>query len=338
MQPERAHGFAASAIRMLAFLPKIVHRFTSPAKKLAVHTLGTTFPSPFGLAAGFDKNATMLDGLTVLGFGHIEVGTLTRYKQPGNAKPRLFRLPEERALINRMGFNNDGAAKAVPRLEAARMKREKRCAGGRPDVIFGVNIGKSRATPVSAAVADYVHSARLLAPLADYIAVNVSSPNTPGLRALQEVEQLAPLITAIKLAAGDTPVLVKIAPDMSDEQLTQIAGLAVRTGVAGIIATNTTVSRLPLTNPVARQDAAAAGEGGLSGAPLKERSLEVLRIIRAAVPERMCIISVGGVQNAGDVLARLRAGATLVQGYTEFIYQGPFWAWRINRQLARAFN
>src|SRR5690606_25734600 len=258
--------------------------------------------------------------------GHVEVGTLTKYAQPGNPRPRVFRLVDDRALINRMGFNNDGSDAALPRIERARLKRR------RP--VIGVNIGKSRVTEVEDAIADYVWSAERLAPFADYLAVNVSSPNTPGLRGLQELEMLEPLLAAVKQAAGRTPLLVKIAPDMEDEQIDGILALAVRLDLDGIIATNTTVSRAGLTASSAEVE--SMGAGGLSGAPLRDRSLEVLRRIAGSAPAGFCVISVGGVTDAADVLARLQAGATLVQGYTAFIYEGPLWARAINRGLVRA--
>ncbi|MBK0419094.1 quinone-dependent dihydroorotate dehydrogenase [Leucobacter sp. CSA1] len=326
MDPETAHHLAFSAIRIAPALERALRGLCAPDPGLRVRALGLDFPSPFGLAAGFDKNAEGIAGLGALGFGHVEVGTLTRHAQPGNPKPRLFRLVADRGLINRMGFNNGGSAAAVPRIERARMRRH------RP--IIGVNIGKSRATEVEDAVEDYVWSAQRLAPIADYLAVNVSSPNTPGLRGLQELEMLEPLLTAVRDAAGKTPLLVKIAPDMGDEQVDGIVRLAARLGLDGVIATNTTISREGLATPATEVE--AMGAGGLSGAPLRDRAIEVLRRARAAAPEGFCVISVGGVTTAADVLARLEAGADLVQGYTAFIYEGPAWAGEINRGLVRA--
>ena len=327
LDPEFAHTLAFLVIRYLPFGP-IVRRFTRPAPSLAVRTLGLEFDSPFGIAAGFDKHGSGIRGLGQLGFGHVEVGTVTAIAQPGNPKPRLFRLIPDRAVINRMGFNNHGAAALQPLLVKATARKT------RP--VIGANIGKSRVVEVDDAIDDYLVSARLLAPAADYLAVNVSSPNTPGLRGLQELEKLSPLLTAVKDAAGSTPVLVKIAPDLSDDQVVAIATLAVKLGLAGIIATNTTLSRQGLLTDAAKLD--AAGAGGLSGAPLAARSLQVLRVIRSAVPPAFCVISVGGVETAADVQARLDAGATLVQGYTAFLYRGPFWAAGINRALARLRN
>ncbi|GAA4197390.1 quinone-dependent dihydroorotate dehydrogenase [Microbacterium oryzae] len=324
--PETAHHLAMPVIRAMGIRPFswAARAFTRPAPELRVHALGHEFPTPFGVAAGFDKNAVAVRGLDALGFGHVEVGTLTAIPQPGNPKPRLFRLVADRALVNRMGFNNHGAAAAAKRL--ARLRR-----GG---AVVGVNIGKSRVVDVADATADYVASARMLSPLADYLAVNVSSPNTPGLRGLQAAETLRPLLSAVKAAAGATPLLVKIAPDLPDDEIDGIARLARELGLAGLIATNTTIARDGLTaDPVT---IIQAGDGGLSGAPLKARSLEVLRVVRAAVPDPdFCVISVGGVETAAEVQERLDAGATLVQGYSGFIYEGPFWARRINRDLAQ---
>lgn len=327
MDPERAHHLGAFVIRAagLAPLAAVTRRLTAPDPGLRVQALGLTFDSPFGVAAGFDKNVTMGEGLRALGFGHVEVGTVTALPQPGNPRPRLFRLVGDRAVINRMGFNNDGAAVAASRLR--RLRRSRR----RP--VVGVNIGKSRAVAVEDATTDYVRSARLLAPLADYLVVNVSSPNTPGLRGLQAVETLRPLLTAVRDAAGDTPLLVKIAPDLDDDEVRDISRLAVDVGLSGLIATNTTIARNGLRTPAATVE--AAGAGGLSGAPLRHRSLEVLRLVRAAVPEDFVVISAGGVETADDVRERLDAGATLVQGYTAFLYRGPLWARQINRGLAR---
>lgn len=327
LDPEMAHHLAFDVIRALPRMGvgPMLRRLTRPHPSLAVTALGLRFDSPFGVAAGFDKDGRAIRGLGQLGFGHVEVGTVTAIAQPGNERPRLFRLIADEAVINRMGFNNRGAQDAAPRL-AREMAR-----GARP--IIGANIGKSRVVDVDDAIADYLVSARLLAPVSDYLAVNVSSPNTPGLRGLQELDKLAPLLTAINAAAGDTPVLVKIAPDLSDEQVSRISELAVALGLSGIIATNTTLSREGLrTDPAIIE---AAGAGGLSGAPVAERSLAVLRIIRRSVPTDFCVISVGGVGTAAQVAERLAAGATLVQGYTAFLYRGPLWALSINRGLAR---
>ncbi|MFT2816552.1 quinone-dependent dihydroorotate dehydrogenase [Leifsonia sp. A12D58] len=330
LDPENAHHLAFGVIKALPTLGfgRLVNRFTRPRTDLSVQTLGLTFESPFGVAAGFDKDGKAVIGLGQLGFGHVEVGTLTAIAQPGNPKPRLFRLVPDRAVINRMGFNNGGAAAAVERLTKVRT------IAGRP--VLGINIGKSRVTAVEDATADYLSSTNVLAPLADYLVVNVSSPNTPGLRGLQELEQLAPLLTAVKGKAGTTPLLVKIAPDLTDDEVTRIAELVVQLGLDGIIATNTTLSREGLaTDPEVVE---AAGAGGLSGAPLAARALDVLRIIRANVPAELCVISVGGIETADQVAERLAAGATLVQGYTAFLYRGPLWAREINRGLDKILS
>lgn len=323
MNPEAAHHLAFVAIRALGAVKGPFQRFFAPHRSLRVHTLGMTFPSPFGLAAGFDKDAQGIEGLGALGFGHVEVGTLTPVGQDGNPQPRLFRLIEDRAVINRMGFNNGGAWRAVTRLEEARAEKI------RPAI--GVNIGKNLTTSVDNAVSDYIAGTEQLASLADYLAVNVSSPNTPGLRGLQELGALEPLLQAVRAHAGDTPVLVKIAPDMNDEQIDAIVDLVIRVDLQGIIATNTTISREGLH--AAPEQVTAIGAGGLSGTPLKGRAMEVLHRIRERAPKGMCVISVGGVTTAQDVLDRLDAGATLVQGYTAFLYEGPFWARQINRGL-----
>lgn len=327
LDPEDAHHLAFRVIRALPAvgLGKLVERFAAPDAALAVDTLGLRFPSPFGVAAGFDKDGYAVRGLGQLGFGHVEVGTITAVAQPGNPRPRLFRLVSDRALVNRMGFNNGGADAAAGRLSQLARRRD------RP--VLGVNIGKSRVTAVEDAVADYVRSARVLAPFADYLVVNVSSPNTPGLRGLQEIDSLAPLLESVRAASGDTPLLVKIAPDIADAEIVRICDLVQRLGLDGIIATNTTISREGLR--AAPSVVEAIGAGGLSGAPLAARSLEVLRLIRAQVPSELCVVSVGGVETAADVQDRLDAGATLVQGYSAFIYRGPLWARQINRGLAR---
>ncbi|MER7129392.1 quinone-dependent dihydroorotate dehydrogenase [Streptosporangium saharense] len=324
IDPEDIHHLTVGALRLLSATPvvrRLVHRRLAPRDPaLRVQAFGVHFPSPFGLAAGFDKDARCVEAMSALGFGHVEVGTITAHAQPGNARPRLFRLVRERAVINRMGFNNAGAAAAAKVLGRTR---------GVP-VVVGVNIGKTKVVPESQAADDYVTSAKELAPLADYLVVNVSSPNTPGLRDLQAVELLRPLLRAVKEVADGTPrrtpLLVKIAPDLADEDVDAVADLALELGLDGVIATNTTISR---------RDVSSAETGGLSGRPLKARSLEVLRRLRARVGDRLVLVSVGGVEGVDDVWERLLAGATLVQGYTGMIYEGPLWAWRINRDLSR---
>jgi len=332
LDPERAHHLAMVVIRAIPRLGlrRAVAAFTRPTRDISVHALGLRFPTPFGVAAGFDKNATAVLGLGALGFGHVEIGTVTAHPQPGNPRPRLFRLIADRAVVNRMGFNNDGAARVLPRVERLRMERAR---SGMRGPAIGVNIGKSRIVSVDDALEDYLSSTRLLAPVADYLVVNVSSPNTPGLRGLQELDRLRPLLEAVQAEAAPTPVLVKIAPELQDEQVRHIAELVAQLGLAGVVATNTTLSREGLSSTP--ELVAAAGEGGLSGPPLAARSLEVLRLLRGALPAGACIISVGGVSTAQDVRERLEAGATLVQGYTAFLYLGPLWARAINRGLSR---
>ncbi|MEN9713449.1 MAG: hypothetical protein RLZZ164_113 [Actinomycetota bacterium] len=323
MDAEFAHHIGMSSIRILGATN--ISSLLRPRQKHPVSAFGLNFDSPFGLAAGFDKNAVAIKPLGDLGFSHVEVGTVTAVAQSGNPKPRLFRLIADRALINRMGFNNQGAAVVASRIAATR----KRYGATLP--VIGVNIGKSRVVEVEDAVADYRTSARLLAPVADYIAVNVSSPNTPGLRSLQSVKALQPILKAVQEESNGKPVLVKIAPDLADEDIRDVAKLAVKLGLAGVIATNTTIGRDGLSADVVAVE--AIGAGGLSGAPLKARSLEVLQILREALPDQIAIVSVGGVETAADVRERLAAGATLVQGYSAFIYEGPLWARKLVNQL-----
>ena len=329
LDPEFTHEWGMRVIALAGMWPlrSILRKKTAPVASLRVHALGLTFGSPVGLAAGFDKNAVAIRGMYALGFDHVEVGTVTALPQKGNPKPRLFRLPDDQALINRMGFNNDGAQVVAARLRALRAQ------GGELPVI-GVNIGKSRVTALSDATADYVASAALLAPLADYLVVNVSSPNTPGLRGLQQEKELTPLLKAVQAAAEGTPVLVKIAPDLDAKAIASVCKLVMRLNLAGIVATNTTISREGLS--AAPQDVARLGEGGLSGAPLRERSLEVLDMVRQILPREVCVVSVGGVFDGQDVAERLDAGATLVQAYTGFVYRGPLFAAQVTKELQAA--
>jgi len=310
---ERAHRLGFRAVR--AARPLLARL---PVADDPVEAMGLRFRNRLGLAAGFDKNAVGIDALAALGFGHVEVGTVTGEPQPGNPRPRLFRLPADRAVVNRMGFNNDGAEVVAARL-AARKRRS--------DVVLGVNIGKSKVVPEDEAVRDYEKSARLLAPYADYLVVNVSSPNTPGLRDLQAVEKLEPILRAVRGVAGDVPLLVKIAPDLADKDVIAVADLAVGSGLDGIIATNTTISREGLASPPAEVE--AAGAGGLSGRPLAERATAVLRMLRERVGPDLTLVGVGGIGTVEDARARLEAGATLVQAYTAFVYEGPAWPRRI---------
>jgi dihydroorotate dehydrogenase len=285
---------------------------------LASTVFGVHFPGPLGLAAGFDKDGTGLNAWGALGFGYAEVGTVTAQAQPGNPAPRLFRLPADRALLNRMGFNNHGAAALATRL-----------ARHRPDVPIGVNIGKTKITAAADAADDYRASARQVGPHAAYLVVNVSSPNTPGLRDLQTVEALRGILSAV-LAETSTPVLVKIAPDLADTDIDDIADLAVELGLAGIVATNTTVSREGLRTPGVAQ----LGSGGISGPPLTRRAGEVLQRLYGRVGDRLTLISVGGIETVDDAWDRITAGASLLQGYTGFIYGGGLWAKHIHDGLA----
>jgi dihydroorotate dehydrogenase len=322
--PETAHHLGVLLIKFLgatgaAALSQVGVRASG------VQVFGISFAGPFGMAAGFDKNAEVVRELGQLGFSHVEIGTVTRFAQDGNPKPRLFRLKKDLSLINRMGFNNDGADAIALRLKKLR-------GSGVKLPVIGVNIGKSKVTELEDAVSDYQYSARVLAPLADYIAVNVSSPNTPGLRTLQAIEQLEPILTAVQAEALGKPVLVKIAPDLSDEDVVAVAALATKLSLAGVIATNTTISRSDLNTPSRQVE--AMGAGGLSGPVLKSRSVEILKLLRSKLPSSVAIVSVGGVFTAGDVAQRLELGASLVQGYTGFVYEGPLWARKIIRGLA----
>jgi dihydroorotate dehydrogenase len=332
--PEAAHRAAFWLIRAAADVPGfawVLRRLLGPRDpSLRVRALGLDFPGPLGLAAGFDKDGEGVIGLSALGFSFIEVGTVTAQPQPGNPKPRMFRFPDERALINRMGFNNHGAAALSARLRALRARP-----GFKP--IIGVNIGKTKVVSEEEAVADYVTSARLVADVADYVVVNVSSPNTPGLRNLQAVDKLRPILAGVRVALDEAsprrrvPLLVKIAPDLADSDVDAVADLALDLGLDGIIATNTTISREGLHDSAAVAD---AGQGGLSGAPLKRRSLEVLTRLHDRCGKRLTLVAAGGITTPADAEARLAAGATLLQAYTAFIYEGPFWPGLVQRGLA----
>jgi len=320
---EAAHHLTFGLLRAFAFVPPFawmleqMTTFRSP--RLETRAFGVDFPNPVGLAAGFDKDAKGPDALARLGFGFIEIGTVTAEAQPGNPKPRLFRLTDDRALLNRMGFNNDGARAAKARLER-RSPRAK--------AIVGVNIGKTKVCPPEKAPDDYATSASLLAERAAYCVVNVSSPNTPGLRDLQAIEPLRAILVAAReaLDAGSpnrrVPLLVKIAPDLADEDIDKVADLALELGLEGIVAVNTTLSRGGLRTEKGAVE--ALGNGGVSGAPLKKRALAVLERVRDRVGDRVAIIAVGGIESADDAWERITAGASLVQIYTGFIYGGPF--------------
>jgi dihydroorotate dehydrogenase len=336
--PEAAHLAAFGLLRGVARVPGaawLLRRWLGPRDPvLRVRALGLSFPGPVGLAAGFDKDARGTRGLAALGFGFVEVGTVTARAQPGNPRPRMFRLAADRALVNRMGFNNAGASAAAAVLRRARARP------GGP--VVGVNIGKTRAVPDADAAADYAASARAVAAVADYVVVNVSSPNTPGLRDLQAADRLKPVLVAVRAALDAAvsgrperrvPLLVKIAPDLADADVDAVADLALELGLDGIIATNTTTSRTGLASPAA--EVAAAGAGGLSGPPLRARSLEVLRRLHARTGDRLVLIAAGGIETPDDAWERLRAGATLVQAYTGFVYGGPLWPRRMHAGLAR---
>jgi dihydroorotate dehydrogenase len=326
---EWAHTLTFAALRWLHAVPvarrllRAIWGGSEPG--LEVQAFGLRFSSPVVLAAGFDKHATGYAALLELGFGGVEIGTITNEAQPGNPRPRLFRLPRDRALLNRMGFNNCGAEQAERHLRAPRRG------------VVGVNIGKTKRVPESEAVADYAASARRLAPLADYLVVNVSSPNTPGLRDLQAAEKLRPLLQAVQAAlrgnsSGRLPaLLIKIAPDLADEDILGVADLALELEIDGIVATNTTISRAGLETPASAIE--ALGAGGISGAPLRQRALEVLRLLRSRAGSRLTLVAVGGIDSAEEAWERLRAGASLVQIYTAFIYEGPALPSRIGQGL-----
>ncbi|WP_326549207.1 quinone-dependent dihydroorotate dehydrogenase [Mycolicibacterium sp. ND9-15] len=324
--PERIHTWVFAVLRAVTYLPwprRALKRWLGPRDPVLASTVfGVRFPGPLGLAAGFDKNGSGLHTWGALGFGYAEVGTVTAQAQPGNPKPRMFRLSHDHALLNRMGFNNHGAGELAMKL-----------ARHLPDVPIGVNIGKTKATPADEAVQDYATSARLLGPLASFVVVNVSSPNTPGLRDLQAVQSLRPILTAVQ-AETSTPVLVKIAPDLSDQDVDEIADLAVELGLAGIVATNTTVSRDGLTT----EGVDDLGPGGISGRPVARRSAEVLRRLYRRVGDRLVLVSVGGIETAEDAWDRITAGASLLQGYTGFVYGGGFWPKRIHDGIAHRLH
>ncbi|BCI53841.1 dihydroorotate dehydrogenase (quinone) [Mycolicibacterium litorale] len=322
VSPERIHTWVFALLRTLTTprpLRRALRGRLAPRDPVLASTVfGVHFPGPLGLAAGFDKDGLGLHTWPALGFGFAEVGTVTARPQPGNPAPRLFRLPADRALLNRMGFNNDGAARLAQRLTRHTA-----------DAPVGVNIGKTKTTPPDRAVEDYADSARQLGPLASFLVVNVSSPNTPGLRDLQAVESLRPILSAVREQTS-TPVLVKIAPDLSDTDVDEIADLAVELGLAGIVATNTTVSREGLKTP----GVADLGPGGISGAPVAARSLEVLRRLYRRAGDRLVLVSVGGIETADDAWERITSGASLLQGYTGFVYGGGLWAKHIHDGLA----
>ena len=323
--PERVHERAMGGLAWAGEHPGALRLVSAACSvrdpRLTTPAFGLTFPNPLGLAAGFDKNAIAVPTWAALGFGFVEVGSITAHAQPGNPRPRLFRLPDDAALVNRLGFNNEGAAAVALRLRALKQ-------AGPLSVPLGVNIGKSKVTPLENAPEDYLNSLGKLWPWADYFVINVSSPNTPGLRALQERERLTDLLAAIqnfRTSQPAKPVLLKVAPDLSDHELADIAELAVNYELSGLVATNTTVLRRGLSTPFDET-------GGLSGRPLKARSLAVLHFLKS-LGTGLPLVSVGGISSVDDVLARFGAGAVLVQLYTSLVYEGPFLLRRLNREL-----
>jgi dihydroorotate dehydrogenase len=322
LPPETAHELA---LHSLSLLPSRLLAKNFSDASLCIERFGLSFPNPVGLAAGFDKNGIALQPLAALGFGFIEAGTVTFHPQPGNPRPRLFRLREDQALINRAGFNNDGAA-----AFARHVKQH------RPDCVLGVSIGKSKITPLEDATEDYLKSFELVFEVADYIAVNVSSPNTPQLRELQQSEQLALLLSALiarnRELQKPLPLLVKLSPDLDRRELEMIVDVIDRLHIDGIIATNTTISRADLRTDAKR--VTACGEGGLSGKPLAHRSTRMIADLYGLTSGRIPLIGVGGIFTAEDAWEKIAAGASLVQLYTGFIYQGPNIAQQINEGLA----
>ena len=329
--PERVHERVMGGLSWAAEHPGALRLVSAACSvrdtRLETHAFGLTFPNPIGLAAGFDKNAVAVLTWAALGFGFVEVGSVTAHAQPGNPKPRLFRLPDDDALVNRLGFNNEGAVAVASRLQTLRRS-------GNLHVPLGVNVGKSKLTPLDDAPEDYLRSLRQLWPFADYFVINVSSPNTPGLRALQERERLTELLGAVqdfRTSHPAKPVLLKVAPDLSEHELADIAELAVKYGLSGLVATNTTVLRQGLQQSLRQGSSASFNEaGGLSGQPLKARSLAVLHFL-TSLGTGLPLVSVGGVSSVDDVITRLEAGAVLVQLYTSLVYEGPFLLQRLNR-------
>lgn len=328
LKPEDAHHFTVRMTKISFNLPfansiiNLIYGFED--KQLEREVFGLKFKNPVGLAAGFDKDARLIDEMAMLGFGFIEIGTLTPKPQEGNPLPRLFRLPQDEALINRMGFNNGGVLEAV-----ARLKRRN------SDVLVGGNIGKNKLTPNENAVDDYLYCLEILHPFVDYFAVNVSSPNTPNLRDLQEKEPLKQLLQAVKsandLKEKPKPILLKIAPDLSNGQLDDIVEIVQQTGIAGVIATNTTLDRSELTTPKAEVE--AMGAGGVSGKILSKRSTEIIRYLHQKSNGAFPIIGVGGIYSASDAIEKLEAGASLVQVYSGMVYEGPGLVQKIKKGL-----
>ena len=303
---EAAHNLAMAALRLTP--SPLIRSMFGPLPQRPLRLFGLDFPNPVGLAAGMDKNAVALPAWQAMGFGFLEAGTITALAQPGNEKPRCFRFPSQEALINRMGFNNRGASAAAKRLR--RLKASRRW----PSIPVGINIGKSKVTPLENAASDYATSYNLLLPYGDYFVINVSSPNTPGLRTLQDSDSLAQIIRTLKRIHSGKPLLVKIAPDLTDDAVREMAALAESEKLAGIIATNTTLDHSAIPTP-------SDQTGGLSGAPLRQRSTEVIRTLRSVT--QLPIIASGGIMDAASAKEKLDAGANLVQIYTGFVYHGP---------------
>lgn len=328
LDPEKAHKFAALFIRFcgLPGFRTLIRLITVKKSHQPVEVMGLNFPSRLGLAAGFDKNATMYKGLSALGFGFIEIGTVTPLAQPGNEKPRLFRLYKDKALINRMGFNNDGMEKISQRLKSRTS-----------EMIIGGNIGKNKITPNETATGDYIQCFNALYPYVNYFVVNVSSPNTPGLRELQDKEPLTKLLSEIQLLnnkkVAPKPVLLKIAPDLSNNQLDEIVDIIKQTGISGVVATNTTTGREYLSTD--KKIVSSIGAGGLSGQPIFNRSLEVVRYLSEKSKKSFVIIGAGGIMSPQDAVQFIRSGADLVQIYTGFIYEGTTLISGINDALQK---
>ena len=328
--PESAHYFTFGLIRKFFKIPGVQAMsralFSYRNRELEVECFGLKFPNPVGLAAGFDKDAKLFNELSAFGFGFIEIGTLTPKGQDGNPKPRLFRLPDDKSLINRMGFNNEGVEVAIERL-----KQKK------TSVLIGGNIGKNKITPNEQAVEDYLYCYNALEPYVDYFVVNVSSPNTPNLRELQDKEPLTALLNTLqnrkKEIGASQPILLKIAPDLTESQLDDIIEIVRETGIDGLIATNTTISREGLKTP--KETVQQIGAGGLSGASVTDRSTEVIRYLHDHSKGAFPIIGVGGILTGEDAIAKLEAGASLVQVYTGFIYEGPSMVRKINKAILR---
>jgi len=329
--PEKIHHFAFKSLKVLNAIPgfsrlsRVLYKVNDPRLKRTV--FGLEFDNPVGLAAGFDKEAKLYDELANLGFGFIEIGTLTPKGQEGNPKPRLFRLPQDSALVNRMGFNNEGVEAAVTRLKKRKTK-----------VLIGGNIGKNKITPNELANDDYYKSFNALYEYVDYFAVNVSSPNTPNLRALQDKEPLMALLKMLKdemaTKPNHKPILLKIAPDLTDSQLDDIIAIVAEVKIEGIIAANTTIDRSMLKSDKAEVD--AIGAGGLSGKPVRARSTEVIAYLHQKSNGAFPIIGVGGIYTAEDAIEKMKAGASLVQVYSGFIYEGPSMVKKICKGILKA--